>query len=324
MVAREIETADAHERGEWLRLGALLGSDDEAPGEREARRAALLARNEELARRIRAGEADAGPWRAELLAHLRRTRGRQARGGTAAPPGEGLSGEPARARSGGSTRKARRDAAHRDREGVRTIVLARPAEYNTITPALRDELAAAIDDADADRDVHVILLRAEGRAFCAGYGLDWSTAAQAEAGRRAKRAAAEGRPRLGLGRRPAHDDALRRHLHEALVRAEADHRRGAGLVHRRRHRHGAVRRPDRRRRERQLRLPAVARLGHADDGDVGLPHGSRAGEALPADRRRDPGARRPREIGLILEVGARRRARGARDRARRAHGARCR
>ncbi len=63
--------------------------------------------------------------------------------------------------------------------GVRSIVFARPAEYNTITPELRDELAAALDDADADRDVRVILLRAEGRAFCAGYGLDWSTSAQA-------------------------------------------------------------------------------------------------------------------------------------------------
>jgi enoyl-CoA hydratase len=65
-------------------------------------------------------------------------------------------------------------------DGVRSIVLSRAAEYNTITPALRDELAQAIDDADADRDVHVILLRAEGPAFCAGYGLDWSTAAQVE------------------------------------------------------------------------------------------------------------------------------------------------
>jgi enoyl-CoA hydratase len=64
--------------------------------------------------------------------------------------------------------------------GVRSIVLCRAAEYNTITPALRDELAAAIDAADADRDVRVILLRADGPAFCAGYGLDWSTAAQAE------------------------------------------------------------------------------------------------------------------------------------------------
>jgi enoyl-CoA hydratase len=64
-------------------------------------------------------------------------------------------------------------------DGVRSIVLCRAAEYNTITPALRDELAAAIDDADADPAVHVILLRADGPAFCAGYGLDWSTAAQA-------------------------------------------------------------------------------------------------------------------------------------------------
>ena len=63
--------------------------------------------------------------------------------------------------------------------GVRSIVLSRPEEYNTITPELRDELAAAIDDADVDRDVRVILLRADGPAFCAGYGLDWSTHAQA-------------------------------------------------------------------------------------------------------------------------------------------------
>ena len=64
-------------------------------------------------------------------------------------------------------------------EGVREIVLCRASAYNTITPALRDELAAAIDAADADRDVHAILLRAEGPAFCAGYALDWGTSAQA-------------------------------------------------------------------------------------------------------------------------------------------------
>src|SRR5881628_264359 len=70
--------------------------------------------------------------------------------------------------------------------GVRSIVLCRAAEYNTITPALRDELAAAIDQLDADPAVRVILLRAEGPAFCAGYGLDWSTAAQAEEGTRGR------------------------------------------------------------------------------------------------------------------------------------------
>src|SRR5438445_2825039 len=67
--------------------------------------------------------------------------------------------------------------------GVGSIVLTRADEYNTITPALRDELAAAIDEHDADPAVHVILLRAEGPAFCAGYGLDWSTRAQAAEGR---------------------------------------------------------------------------------------------------------------------------------------------
>ncbi|MGH3863207.1 crotonase/enoyl-CoA hydratase family protein [Actinokineospora sp.] len=63
--------------------------------------------------------------------------------------------------------------------GVRSIILSRAAEYNTITLALRDELGAAIDEADEDPEVRVILLRAEGPAFCAGYGLDWSTELQA-------------------------------------------------------------------------------------------------------------------------------------------------
>jgi enoyl-CoA hydratase len=65
------------------------------------------------------------------------------------------------------------------RNGVGVITLTRAAEYNTITPELRDDLAAAIDHADADRDVRVILLRAEGPAFCAGYALGGSTRAQA-------------------------------------------------------------------------------------------------------------------------------------------------
>ena len=38
----------------------------------------------------------------------------------------------------------------------------------------------AVDAHDRDPAVRVILLRAEGPAFCAGYGLDWSTQMQAE------------------------------------------------------------------------------------------------------------------------------------------------
>ena len=68
-------------------------------------------------------------------------------------------------------------------KGVRHIVLCRSDDYNTITPEFRDELAEAIDAADADPEVRVMLLRAEGPAFCAGYALDWGTAAQAQEGK---------------------------------------------------------------------------------------------------------------------------------------------
>jgi enoyl-CoA hydratase len=65
-----------------------------------------------------------------------------------------------------------------DDGAVRHLVLCRPDELNTITPQLRDELDAALDAAERDPTVKVVLLRAEGRAFCAGFGLDWSTAGQ--------------------------------------------------------------------------------------------------------------------------------------------------
>jgi enoyl-CoA hydratase len=69
--------------------------------------------------------------------------------------------------------------------GVRSIIFCRPERHNTITPELREELSAAVDEADADGEIRVILLRAEGKAFCAGYELEGSTQAQAaEAGRK--------------------------------------------------------------------------------------------------------------------------------------------
>lgn len=70
---------------------------------------------------------------------------------------------------------------------VRSLTLCRPDELNTITVELRDELGAALDGADRDPQVRVVLLRAEGRAFSAGFNLDWGTAAQdrADGGERA-------------------------------------------------------------------------------------------------------------------------------------------
>jgi len=67
--------------------------------------------------------------------------------------------------------------------GVRVITLDRPDEYNTINPTLREELADALDTADRDAEVHAVLLRAEGPAFCAGYGLDWATPGAADSPR---------------------------------------------------------------------------------------------------------------------------------------------
>ena len=99
------------------------------------------------------------------------------------------------------------------RNRVRHLVLCRAAEYNTIITELRDELAAAIDRADDDPEVHAILLRAEGPAFCAGYGLDWATAAESqqttysEAERSSPASAGEARARSEAKPSEVHQDA---------------------------------------------------------------------------------------------------------------------
>jgi enoyl-CoA hydratase len=74
-----------------------------------------------------------------------------------------------------------------DEGDVRRLVLCRPDEFNTITLELRNELDAALDAAERDRTVKVVLLCAEGPAFCAGFGLDWSTVGQATADRNTDR-----------------------------------------------------------------------------------------------------------------------------------------
>jgi enoyl-CoA hydratase len=62
---------------------------------------------------------------------------------------------------------------------VRHLVLCRADQLNTITVELRNELDNALDAAERDAGVKIVLVRAEGRSFCAGYGLDWSTVPQA-------------------------------------------------------------------------------------------------------------------------------------------------
>jgi len=65
-------------------------------------------------------------------------------------------------------------------DAVATFTLNRPERLNAVTPRMVDELDAALAAALADDTVRVIRLRGAGRAFCAGYDLEWSAQAMHE------------------------------------------------------------------------------------------------------------------------------------------------
>ena len=69
-VIRELEHEDEHLAAEWERLNMLL-SKEERPATREELKRAIRRRTEELCQRIQQGEADTGPYRAQVLAHVR-------------------------------------------------------------------------------------------------------------------------------------------------------------------------------------------------------------------------------------------------------------
>jgi 2-(1,2-epoxy-1,2-dihydrophenyl)acetyl-CoA isomerase len=53
-------------------------------------------------------------------------------------------------------------------DGIMTITLNRPEAANAVRPEDRDTLIALLSDADGDDQVRVVVLRANGRHFCAG------------------------------------------------------------------------------------------------------------------------------------------------------------
>jgi enoyl-CoA hydratase len=78
------------------------------------------------------------------------------------------------------------DTVRYDLDGaVATLTLNRPERLNAIVPALVEDLEAALDRAEADDAVRVVRLRGAGRAFCAGYDIEWGAEAMeaAEGGR---------------------------------------------------------------------------------------------------------------------------------------------
>jgi enoyl-CoA hydratase/carnithine racemase len=54
---------------------------------------------------------------------------------------------------------------------VLTLTLNRPQALNAISPALEQELHAALDEADADPQIRTVILTGAGRAFSAGYDM---------------------------------------------------------------------------------------------------------------------------------------------------------
>src|SRR5450756_1670257 len=64
---------------------------------------------------------------------------------------------------------------YRSADGIARITLNRPQRLNAITATMTDDLRRAVGAANEDAAARVIVLSGAGRAFCAGYDLDWGT-----------------------------------------------------------------------------------------------------------------------------------------------------
>ncbi len=62
--------------------------------------------------------------------------------------------------------------------GIARLTLNRPERMNAINGQLVTDLRAAVIAANEDSSVRVMILSGTGRAFCAGYDLDWGTKAE--------------------------------------------------------------------------------------------------------------------------------------------------
>ncbi len=58
-----------------------------------------------------------------------------------------------------------------DREGIATLTLNRPAQFNSLSKAMLDELQRALEAIAIDRSVRVLVIAGAGKAFCAGHDL---------------------------------------------------------------------------------------------------------------------------------------------------------
>jgi enoyl-CoA hydratase/carnithine racemase len=58
-----------------------------------------------------------------------------------------------------------------DRDGIATLTLNRPAQYNALSEGLLSALQAQLEDIGADESLRVVIVAANGKAFCPGHDL---------------------------------------------------------------------------------------------------------------------------------------------------------
>ena len=58
-----------------------------------------------------------------------------------------------------------------DSDGITTLTLNRPAQYNALSGEMLGELQTALDDINQDESVRVVIIAANGKAFCPGHDL---------------------------------------------------------------------------------------------------------------------------------------------------------
>src|SRR5437868_4574220 len=61
----------------------------------------------------------------------------------------------------------------RSEGGVARVILCRPERRNAFDAQMIAELTGAFERFAADKDVRVVVIEGEGKAFCAGADLDW-------------------------------------------------------------------------------------------------------------------------------------------------------
>ncbi len=60
-----------------------------------------------------------------------------------------------------------------DVRGVATLILNRPEKHNAFDDVLITDLLQFLDNIEHDKSIRVLVLRAQGKSFCAGADLDW-------------------------------------------------------------------------------------------------------------------------------------------------------